>query len=110
MPQKTRAQSEALIDHLEREESARLAELEKANRARAIFEDDLFVEAVERVKDQCWDAFVSSDLEDDEARRLARLRLEAINMIIGEFRMHAETGRLAEQQLQTIRKDLDSLK
>ena len=97
-------------ESLEAQESAALKELDRANRARAIFDDELFESAVKAVKDRCQDSFATSRIHDDETRRYLRLKLDALNDVLFELREHVETGKFAEQQLGFVRKQLERFK
>ena len=85
------------------EEKAR-QELYRANRAKSIIEDELFLEAVEAVKDQLWRDFAQSKLDDDNLRRNARIGVDMLDRILSSLRKHIETGKMADKALADIEK------
>lgn len=79
-------------------------ELNRANRASRILEDDLFVDAVEAVKDHLWGEFAQSKLSDDDTRRNARIGVDMLDRILQSLRKHIETGKMAKVELAEIEK------
>ena len=97
---------------LDIEESRRIAETERAGRAKRLLDDDLLKEAIEAVKDRIWRDFASSPpgIAGDEARRDARLGLDVLDKILGQLRHHVQTGKLAQEQLGMFAKVREKLK
>ena len=97
---------------LDAEESARIAETDRAARAKRLLEDTLFKAAIEAVKDSIWRDFAgsSSGVAGDEARRNARTGLDVLDQILGKLRHHVQTGRLASEQLGMLAKVKERLK
>ena len=101
------------IDGLEQDAAERRQEVSRGVRARQIYEDSLFKEAVEAVKNRIWDDFRNSPLDDakgDELRRNARLKLECLDQVLRDLRRHVETGDLASKQLPLIERTIKSLR
>lgn len=91
------------IDRLEREVAI-------AQRAKAIYEDDLFVSAVEAIKDDIWTRFRQTAVADDRTRLELRLQLDCLERICQRFKNHMQTGKLATQELSMIEKMKAKLK
>lgn len=77
-------------------------ELDRANRARIILEDELFSDAVEAIKDQLWKDFAQSRIPDDDTRRNARIGVDMLDRILQSLRKHIETGKMAKKTLADI--------
>lgn len=58
---------------------------QKAERARAILNDDLFLEAVNKIRERQMNAFANSAVGDTEALSQARLQLWAVEQVVGEL-------------------------
>ncbi len=78
------------------------AEQDRGHRARRIYENDLFKDAAEAIKDDIWKAFRKSNLDDDAIRRTLRLQLDLLDGFLQTFRHHMETGMLAQIDLELI--------
>lgn len=90
-----------------REDAAdRRQEVDRGQRARQIVEDPLLVAAVDAIKDRVWRDFAKSALGDDDARRMARIKLDCLDQVLRDLRRHMETGKLASQQLPLIERTL----
>lgn len=66
---------------------------EKAGRARAILEDELFKEAILEIRAGCLSQFEASAIEDDDARKVARIQLGAIQQLVGQLELTIERGK-----------------
>ena len=73
--------------------------IERAARAGAILEDELFRAAVEAVRGKLIGEFERSALDDDDARRAQRLCLDLLQRLVGELARHMTDGRLAAAEL-----------
>lgn len=82
-------------------------ELDRANRARAIYEDPLFAEAIEAIKDQLWKDFAQSKIGDHDTRLYARIGVDMLDKVCGALRKHMDTGKMAEKTLAGIEKRRD---
>lgn len=101
-----------MTDGLDAEEQRRIAETERAARARRIYEDETFKAAVEAVKDRIWRDFAASKpgSEGDEPRRIAHQRLGLLDELLGQLRHHIATGKMAEEQLGMLARVREKLK
>ena len=97
---------------LDAEEQRRIAETDRAARAKRLLDDELFKAAIDAVKDRIWRDFATSapGIEGDEARRLDRTGLDVLDRILGQLRHHVQTGRLAAEQLGMLAKVREKLK
>lgn len=92
------------------DEGLRRQEVDRAARAKRILEDDLFVEAIEAIKDEIMRDFANSSLNDDETRKTARLRLKALDDVVGKFKSCIQTGQMASTQLSWLREKMRVIK
>lgn len=83
-------------EFLQEQERVLGIEMAKASRARAVFENEAFQDAVDKVKDACWGEFMASALDDHDARYQARVKLDVLNAILQDIRSVMETGQMAE--------------
>ena len=90
------------MSNLQQEEEILTREVHRKGQAERIFNDQLFQDAVSAIKDGIWKDFAASDLKDNEARTLARLKLDVLNKLLTDLRRHIETGRLSEGRLAQI--------
>ena len=88
----------------------RRAERDRGQRAQRIYEDDLFIGAIEAIKDDAWRRFAASDLKDDRERLIQRLRIDVIDQIATAMRTHMTTGKMAEGQIPFLEKALRKLR
>lgn len=79
-------------------------ELNRASRAKVIYEDPIFAEAVEALKARLWDEFATSEINDDDTRRNARIGLDMLDRILKSFKHHMETGKFAALELASLEK------
>lgn len=75
-------------------------EVSRGTQARAILENDLFKEAVEKVQQDIFDKFASIDPSDKEGMVIQRLRLNALAEITRNLKDVLDTGILAEKQIE----------
>ena len=87
---------------LDVEEGALKESQRRAFRAGQIRLDPLFRGAVEAIKDDIWSDFARSKPDDDEARRMARLRLDVLDRVLGELNRHMSDGTLATKRLEGL--------
>ena len=97
------------LDAALQDEAKRRDEVNRGERAKRILDDTLFKEAVEAVRDDIYGAFASSGIADDDARRIARLRLDVLNRVLKDLEHHMQTGELATEQLPAIQRLIKSL-
>ena len=75
------------------------AELDRANRAKRIYEDELFKGAVEGIKEKLWDEFLQTPFSDDDTRKNIRIAFEMLDRICKSFRKHMDQGKIARRDL-----------
>lgn len=68
-------------------------------RAKAIIEDPVFREAIETLRLNCFAAFESAPLTDQEGIMGIRYLLKAVNSLEDEITAVMQTGQLSEQEL-----------
>lgn len=95
---------------LENEEGLRRDELSRGNRARQIFDDEMFQEAMTVIRDQIWKDFAATDYKDDAQRTVLRLKLDVLKEFGEEFLRAMATGKMAEEQLSFIEKQMERFK
>ena len=93
-----RSEEERLAD----EEKRAHDELHRAQRAQSILEDDLFRDAVAKIRDQFERDFYDSDLNDDDTRRTARIGIEILTKILKSLKHHMGTGKFARVELEQV--------
>lgn len=71
---------------------------EKAERARAILNDDLFLEAVNAIREREVNAFRNSEVGDTDALSLARLKLWAIEQVVGELQSSVDDATIRKRK------------
>lgn len=98
------------IDRLRQEAADRQKEVSRGEQAKRIYEDALFKEAVEAVRDRIWDQFSRCPVADDRGLLVARIKLECMDEVLRELRHHMDTGKMASQHLPLIRRTLDALR
>lgn len=64
---------------------------QKAERARALLNDDLFTEAVEGIRQDATKALTGCDPKDTDKLQFAALQLRAVEQVVGAIRAHIET-------------------
>ena len=75
-------------------------EVSRGTQARAILENELFKEAVEKTQQDIFDKFSSIDPLDKEGMVIQRLRLNCLAEITRNLKDVMETGLLAEKQIE----------
>lgn len=103
---------DAHLYSIDGDEQRRIAETERAAKARRILEDETFKAAVEAVKDKVWRDFTASKSgsEGDESRRVAHQSLGLLDQVLANLRHHIATGKMAEEQLGMMDKVREALK
>jgi hypothetical protein len=74
-------------------------ELQRAARAEQILGDDLFQEACKEIERAILNGIKSSAIKDEELREKLCQQLILFEALVGQFRTHMETGKLAEATL-----------
>jgi hypothetical protein len=74
-------------------------EIHRANRAAQILEDDLFRDAVKEIETALLTGIQQSAFKDSELREKLCQQYTLLHSLLGQFRTHMETGKLAEATL-----------
>jgi|1_EtaG_2_1085319.scaffolds.fasta_scaffold330380_1 hypothetical protein len=93
---------------LERESSRLTAETTRATRAAQVTGHPYYVAAVKAVRDSAVAAFMSADPADTNALQMARLRVDAMELMLTDLERHVQTGKLAENRLAYVKQLLGS--
>lgn len=93
-----RSPEEKLAD----EEKRAFKDIHRAHQVSQILDSGAFVEAVEAVKQQIYDEFAKSALDDDLARLRARVSIDLLNRILKNLRHHIDTGKMAQGVITSI--------
>ena len=83
----------------EEEKDRSFKEITTAQRAKAIVEDPLFMDATEKIKQQVWEDFARTPINDDHGRLVARIKLELLQDFLKSLKSHMGTGKLAQETL-----------
>lgn len=76
----------------------------RGERASRIINDDLFIEAEQRLRTAILQAFERSRPDDTQARERAYLELTLLNRLIGDFKALIDSGKLAARNINEARK------
>lgn len=74
-------------------------ELHRASRAEQILGDDLFKEACKDIEQAILNGIASSSIKDSDLREKLCQQYILFQALIGQFRTHMETGKLAQETL-----------
>ena len=75
-------------------------ELQRAARAESILGDDLFKDAVREIEEALLSGIRQTAFKDAELREKLCQQYTLLHSLIGQFRTHMETGKLAEATMQ----------
>lgn len=87
------------------DEAKRRTELDRGARAHRIFDDELFKEAVGKIRDSYVKEFKDSPIHDtipgrgEQMRLTARVKLSVLEDIVSKLHEYVETGKLAQVDL-----------
>lgn len=84
------------------DEKRAFAELHQAQQRKNILDDPVFKEAVQKVDDGFVRDFRHSEVGDDEARKTARMGLEALSKVVQALNSHVKTGKFAQEKLKEM--------
>lgn len=74
-------------------------ELQRAERARQILEDEIFSEAVLALESTILIGIAKAPIKDREMREMLSVRYSVLHDILGQLKTHMETGKLARETL-----------
>ena len=74
-------------------------EQQRGHRAKAILEDEIFVEAIQKVSGELDAEWVNSPVRDTEGREKIYMMKKMLNVLLVQLRSVMETGKLASTQI-----------
>lgn len=89
------------------EEAQLTRELERAHKARVIYESEFFAEALDTVKEHFLMQFLGSKSDESEFRDLCYRSIKCVDLFEQVFVQALETGQFAEKQLEDIKRNKD---
>ena len=91
------------LDIYPRTEKKDLMELEKeqqrGHRAKQILEDEIFVEAIQKVSAELDQEWINSPVRDTEGRERIYMMKKMLNVLLVQLQSVMETGKLASKQI-----------
>lgn len=95
---------------LEADRAKRLRELDLANKARALREDELLGGVLDTLEKEALESFANADPRDHFALVAAQADYRAIAALQGNIDRHIQTGEMAKLQVEAIDRDLERTK
>jgi len=74
-------------------------EQQRGHRAKAILEDEIFVEAIQKVSGELDAEWMNSPVRDTEGREKIYMMKKMLNVLLVQLRSVMETGKLATKQI-----------
>ena len=74
-------------------------EQQRGHRAKTILEDEIFVEAIQKVSGELDTEWVNSPVRDTEGREKIYMMKKMLNVLLVQLRSVMETGKLASKQI-----------
>ena len=74
-------------------------EQQRGHRAKTILEDEIFVEAIQKVSGELDAEWVNSPVRDTEGREKIYMMKKMLNVLLVQLRSVMETGKLASKQI-----------
>ena len=74
-------------------------EQQRGHRAKTILEDEIFVEAIQKVSGELDAEWVNSPVRDTEGREKIYMMKKMLNVLLVQLRSVMETGKLATKQI-----------
>ena len=74
-------------------------EQQRGHRAKAILEDEIFVEAIQKVSGELDAEWLNSPVRDTEGREKIYMMKKMLNVLLVQLRSVMETGKLASKQI-----------
>ena len=74
-------------------------EKQRGHRAKAILEDEIFAEAVQKVSSELRQEWLSSPIRDTEGREKIYMMEKMLNVLLVQIKSVMETGKLASKQV-----------
>ena len=77
-------------------------EISRAQKAKEILENEVYIEAMQALEDKLIKAWRTSPLRDIEGQHELRLSISIVDAIKSYFNQTFETGKIAQKQLDTL--------
>ena len=74
-------------------------EQQRGHRAKAILDDEIFVEAIQKVSGELDAEWMNSPVRDTEGREKIYMMKKMLNVLLVQLRSVMETGKLATKQI-----------
>ena len=74
-------------------------EQQRGHRAKQILEDEIFVEAIQKVSAELKQEWINSPIRDTEGREKIYMMEKMLNVLLVQLRSVLETGKLASKQI-----------
>jgi|TARA_R110000787_G_scaffold263812_1_gene369715 hypothetical protein len=74
-------------------------EQQRGHRAKAILEDEIFAEAIQKVSSELDLEWINSPVRDTEGREKIYMMKKMLNVLLVEIKSVMETGKLASKQI-----------
>lgn len=74
-------------------------EQQRGHRAKQILEDEIFVEAIQKVSAELRQEWINSPIRDTEGREKIYMMEKMLNVLLVQIRSVMETGKLASKQI-----------
>jgi|TARA_R110000751_G_scaffold63438_1_gene130881 hypothetical protein len=74
-------------------------EQQRGHRAKAILEDEIFVEAIQKVSGELDAEWMNSPVRDTEGREKIYMMKKMLNVLLVQLRSVMDTGKLATKQI-----------
>ncbi len=74
-------------------------EQQRGHRAKQILEDEIFVEAIQKVSAELDQEWINSPIRDTEGRERINMMKKMLNVLMVQLQSVMETGKLASKQI-----------
>ena len=74
-------------------------EIQRGHRAKAILEDEIFAEAIQKVSIELDQEWLNSPIRDTEGREKIYMMKKMLNVLLVQIQSVMETGKLASKQI-----------
>ncbi|ANS04562.1 hypothetical protein [uncultured Mediterranean phage] len=74
-------------------------EQQRGHRAKQILEDEIFVEAIQKVSSELDQEWINSPIRDTEGRERIYMMKKMLNILLVQIKSVMETGKLASKQI-----------
>ena len=74
-------------------------EIQRGHRAKAILDDEIFAEAIQKVSTELDQEWLNSPIRDTEGREKIYMMKKMLNVLLVQIQSVMETGKLASKQI-----------